>query len=84
MNKYEIRYDKDACMSHYVCRAEDPEHFTEGEDGKTRLVNGEYKDGIQVLEIDESEKEDALKAVEGCPVMALELVDKTTEERIAP
>jgi len=84
MAKYELKYDKDACQSNFVCTAVDPEHFKEGEDGKAELIGGSSEDGLFVLEVDEDGKSAAEQAANGCPMMAIELVDTEAGETIAP
>ena len=84
MAKYKLKYDKDACQSNFVCTAVDPEHFKEGEDGKAELIEGESEDGLSVLEVGEDGKSAAEQAANGCPMMAIELVDGESGETIAP
>ena len=84
MAKYKLKYDKDACQSNFVCTAVDPEHFKEGDDGKAELIDGDKKDGTFVLEIGEGEKQSAEQAANGCPMMAIELVDGESGETLAP
>ncbi len=84
MAKYKLKYDKDACQSNFVCTAVDPEHFKEGADGKAELIEGESEDGLSVLEVGEDGKSAAEQAANGCPMMAIELVDGESGETIAP
>jgi len=83
MATYRLKFDKNACQSNFVCTAVDPEHFEEADDGKAGLIDGEEEDGIFVLEIGEDEKQAAKQAADGCPMMAIELLDETGET-IAP
>lgn len=83
MAKFKLKYDKDACQSNFVCTAVDPEHFKEGDDGKAELVGGSDEGGIYVLEVEESGKSAAEQAANGCPMLAIELVDGDGET-IAP
>ncbi|MBS3787933.1 ferredoxin [Candidatus Bipolaricaulota bacterium] len=84
MAKYKLKYDKDACQSNFVCTAVDPEHFKEGEDGKAELIGGSNEDGNFVLEVEETDRQAAEQAANGCPMMAIELVDSEAGETIAP
>lgn len=79
MAKYKLKFDKNACQSNFVCTAIDPDHFDEADDGKAELIGGEEEDGIQVLEIGEDEKSTAKQAADGCPMMAIELIDESGE-----
>jgi len=79
MAKYKLKFDKNACQSNFVCTAVDPEHFEQADDGKADLIGGEKEDDIFVLEIGEDEKTSAKQAADGCPMMAIELVDESGE-----
>ncbi|MEF8726143.1 MAG: ferredoxin [Candidatus Bipolaricaulota bacterium] len=84
MAKFKLKYDKDACQSNFVCTAVDPKHFEEGDDGKAALIDGKKEEGVAVLEISEDDKASAKQAANGCPMMAIELVDEESGETIAP
>ncbi|MFB6290846.1 MAG: ferredoxin [Candidatus Bipolaricaulia bacterium] len=84
MAKYKLKYDKAACQSNFVCTAVDPDHFEEGEDGKAKLIGATTKDDLYTLEVEESGKSAAKQAANGCPMMAIELVDTEAGETIAP
>lgn len=84
MAKYKLKYDKDACQSNFVCTAVDPGHFKEGDDGKAELIEGSQEDGMSVLEIGEEDKSAAKQAADGCPMMAIELVDAESGDTLAP
>lgn len=84
MAKYKLKYDKDACQSNFVCTAVDPGHFKEGDDGKAELIESSQEDGLSVLEIEEGDKSAAKQAADGCPMMAIELVDAESGETLAP
>lgn len=84
MAQYKLKYDKDACQSNFVCTAVDPDHFKEGEDGKAELIGGSTEDDIFVLDVEEDGKAAAEQAANGCPMMAIELVDSEAGETIAP
>lgn len=84
MANYKLKYDKDACQSNFVCTAVDPDHFKEGDDGKAELIDGKTEDGLYVLEVDEEGKSAAEQAANGCPMMAIELIDSEAGETIAP
>jgi ferredoxin len=84
MAKYQLKYDKEACQSNFVCTAVDPEHFKEGDDGKAELIGSEKEDSVFVLDVEEGEKAAAEQAANGCPMMAIELVDSEAGETIAP
>ena len=84
MAQYKLKYDKDACQSNFVCTAVDPGHFKEGDDGKAELIDASQEDGMAVLEIGEDDKAAAQQAADGCPMMAIELVDGESGETIAP
>ncbi|MFP4135799.1 MAG: ferredoxin [Candidatus Acetothermia bacterium] len=84
MAKYKLKYDKDACQSNFVCTAVDPGHFKEGADGKAELIEGKEEDGLATLEVGEDDKSAAKQAANGCPMMAIELVESESGETIAP
>ena len=84
MAKYKLKFDKDACQSNFVCTAVDPEHFTEADNGKAEMTGGSWDGNIQTMEIDESEKQAAQQAAEGCPMLAIELIDTESGDTIAP
>lgn len=84
MAKYQLKLDKEACQSNFVCTAVDPTHFDEAEDGKAELINGEAKGNVQTLNVEESEKGKAQRAADGCPVQAIELIDVESGETLAP
>lgn len=84
MAQLQIKFDQDACQSNFVCTAVDPDHFQEADNGKAEMPGGEWDGSIQTLEIDDDEREKAVRAAEGCPMMAIEIIDQTTGETEAP
>lgn len=84
MAKYVLKLDKETCQSNFICTAVDPTHFEEADDGKAGLIGGSRDDHIESLEIDEDEKQAAQQAADGCPVLAIELVDDESGETLAP
>lgn len=88
MSEYTLKLDREVCQSNFVCTAVDPRDFEEEDrgkyDGKVRL-KGEPKDEkIHEIELTESERDEGEQAANGCPVFAIELVDKEEGETIAP
>jgi len=79
-----LKFDKNKCQSNFVCTAVDPDHFQEADDGKVELIGGTVEGNIHTLEVDESEKTRAQQAADGCPMMAIELIDTESGETLAP
>ncbi len=84
MSKYQIKFDRSACQSNFVCTAVDPDHFAEAEDGLAELTGGETQEDVQTLDIEESGLEKAKQAANGCPVLAIEVLEKESGEKLAP
>lgn len=84
MAKYQLKFDKDKCQSNFVCTAVDPDHFQEADDDKAELVGGSLEDSIQILDVEESEKDQAQQAANGCPMLAIQLIDQESGKTIAP
>ncbi|MFP4588537.1 MAG: ferredoxin [Candidatus Bipolaricaulota bacterium] len=84
MAQYKLKLDKDTCQSNFVCTAIDPAHFEEADDGKAGLIDGDQEGSVQILEIEESDKGSAEQAANGCPVLAIELVDTENGQTVAP
>ena len=88
MSKYVLKLDREVCQSNFVCTAVDPRDFEEeGKgryDGKVRLKGEPEDEKIHEIELTESEKAEGQQAANGCPVFAIELMDKEKGETIAP
>ena len=88
MAEYELKLDREICASNFVCTVVDPRDFEEEAggpyEGKAALKGESEEEKIQVIELDESEKEEGQEAAEGCPMLAIELIDAETGETLAP
>ncbi len=88
MAKYQLKLDREACQSNFVCTAVDPDHFKEEGSGpfggKAALVGESEEDKIQTIDVEESDKEAAQQAANGCPMLAIELIDQESGQTIAP
>ena len=88
MAEYQLKLDRETCMSNFVCTAVDPRDFTEEDagpyTGKAALKGESEEETIHIIELDESEKERGKQAADGCPVLAIELVEAESGETIAP
>ena len=84
MAKYQIKFNRDSCQSNFVCTAVDPEHFAQADDGLAELTGGETSDNIQTMDIEESELQKAKQAANGCPMQAIEVIDKESGNTLAP
>ncbi len=88
MAEYELKLDREKCQSNFVCTAVDPRDFEEEDsgphEGKAALKGESGEEKIQSLKIEESEKSQAKQAANGCPVLAIELIDEESGEVVAP
>ena len=88
MAKYELKLDREVCTSNFVCTAVDPRDFEEEKSGphkgKAALKGEPEGEKVHTIELEESEKEEGERAANGCPVMAIELIDAKSGEMIAP
>jgi len=88
MSKFILKLDRETCQSNFVCTAVDPRDFEEEDsgqyDGKVRLKEEPEETQIQEIELSESERDEGEQAANGCPVFAIELIDKETGETLAP
>lgn len=88
MAKYELKLDRDKCTSNFVCTAVDPRDFEEEDsgphEGKAALSGEPQGEAIHSIELDESEKDEGEQAANGCPVLAIELIDEESGEVLAP
>lgn len=88
MAKYELKLDREICTSNFVCTAVDPRDFKKEDsgphEGKAALKGEPDEEAIHTIELDESEKEEGEQAANGCPVLAIELIDEEGGETVAP
>lgn len=88
MAKYQLKLDRETCQSNFVCTAVDPDHFIEEDggpfEGKAALVGKSENDKVQTMDIEESGKETAQQAANGCPMLAIELIDQESGDTIGP
>lgn len=88
MAKYQLKLNRETCQSNFVCTAVYPGHFKEENsgpfEGKASLVGESEEDRIQTINVEESDKEEAQQAANGCPMLAIELIDEESDQTIAP
>lgn len=88
MSKYKLKLDREICASNFVCTAVDPRDFERENSGphkdKAALKGEPEGETVQIIELDDSEKEQGEQAANGCPVFAIELIDAESGETIAP
>jgi ferredoxin len=88
MSKYILKLDREVCQSNFVCTAVDPRDFEEEDsgkyEGKVRLKDEPKDEKDHEIELSEDERGEGEQAANGCPVFAIELIDKETGETIAP
>ena len=88
MAKYKLQLDREICTSNFVCTAVDPRDFEEEDsgphEGKAALKGEPKEKKMHTIELDESQKEEGQRAANGCPVMAIQLIDAESGETIAP
>ena len=84
MAKYQLKLHRDLCQGQFVCTAADGKHFERDDDNKANLIGGSVEGDLQTVDVEESDFEKAKIAADGCAFDAIELIDKETEEVIAP
>lgn len=80
MKKYKIEFDRESCICTHNCAAEAPAFWLEADDGKIDLANAVYNEKtdrweLMAAELNEKDLEENLRAVEGCPVDAIKIVE---------
>ena len=73
--KYNVIYNRDACIGAFVCSAAAPDFWVYNEDGKADLKGAAYNKETKQWEliIEEEEYDDHQAAAEACPVLAIKI-----------
>jgi ferredoxin len=73
--KYNIEFDREACIGAAACCAVAPENWIMREDGKPDLI---------YPEIGDDRLKENIEAAEVCPVLVIKIKNMKTKEQLAP
>lgn len=83
MADYEIKHDRNNCISCGACAAISQEYWEMGADGKSDVKGGvKNADGSMSKEISQAEFDANKQAADACPVNVIHIVDKKTNQQI--
>jgi len=82
MAKFKIIQEIDACIGCGACTVIAGGKWEMTDDGKSKLLNAEEKDGKYIKVFDETDLEEYKEAAEACPVNALHIENVETGEKI--
>ena len=82
--RYIIKLDREGCIGAASCVAANPLFWKLADDSKTNLIDGKQnKDNTeQTREISQSELHGNLQAAQSCPVNAIHIFKKDTNEKL--
>jgi ferredoxin len=67
---YKVEIDRETCIACGVCYGTDPSHFEGDSESKSKVIGGK-SNGKSVGTFDDGAKDDAQRAADSCPVLAI-------------